>query len=437
MSTVLVSVNFVGRYNKENVGHEFINLFPSDDGKWNFYISPYGIVKEECDKLDYLLLVEHINKKYSLLAIATNLISSGVYSISKNDNQNKVSVQDENKENGEIKYFNKALKDWFKNQDNTLYVSYKLSNNGKVYVPKKEIILELEAKEKDKNNDKNKDKIVVKKNCIYLPRTYFDKGETKEKDKERKQITGQSQSGYFRIDKFEQKFSAIEQYLEDATNTTNNKAVIPSFKKSLLDIIGRPSDELAFSNWLNTYLKNDLFFDYFLENCLSLPLSKKDNRKAKVEQSTSNRNRVDLWLENDEYIVLIENKVQSSIHTSKTKDDQIVSQLDDYYKKGEEEKKKRNKSLKAFLICPDYYNSYYHVENINGTTLWDKDKWVEIPYSKIKKTVNKFINEKLKTEEDKKKYPYIEDFVDAIEKHCKTTPFSMKDIILDRIARKL
>ena len=435
MCKVLVSVNFVGGYNKKNIGHEFINLFPDDHGNWNFYISPYGIVKKECDKLDYLLLVEHINKKYSLLAIATNLISSGVYSISKNDNQNKVSVQEENKKNGEIKYFNKALKDWFKNQDNTLYVSYKLlDNNSRVYVPKNEVILELETKEKDKDKD------LDKKNCIYLPRTYFDKGKENENDenKERKQITGQSQTGYFHIDNFEQKFNEIKEYLEDVTNTTNNISAIPSFKKSLLDIIGRPSDELAFSNWLNAYLQNDIFFDYFLENCLKLDLSKKDNRKAEVEQSTSNRNRVDLWLENDEYIVLIENKVQSSIHTSKTKDDQIVSQLDDYYKKGEDEKKKTNKSLKAFLICPDYYNSYYHVENINGTTLWDKHKWVEIPYSKIQETVRKFINEKLETnEEDKKKYPYIEDFVVAIEKHCKTTPFSTKDIILDRIARKL
>lgn len=84
MSTVLVSVNFVGNYNKENIAHEFINLFPDDEGNWNFYISPTGVVKKECGELDYLLLAEHINKKYSLLAIATNLKSTGVYSASTN-----------------------------------------------------------------------------------------------------------------------------------------------------------------------------------------------------------------------------------------------------------------------------------------------------------------------------------------------------------------
>lgn len=306
-----------------------------------------------------------------------------------------------------------------------MYVSYKLNEGGKVYVPKKEVIIEFENEEEDK------------KNCIYLPRTYFDGKEGRQK------ITGQWQSGYFNIENFEEKLKKVNKYLVDKTNSKNSKP--ESFKKSLLDIIGRPSDELAFSNWLSKYLQNEEFFDFFLEDCLKLNLSKnkKDNREAKLEQSTQNRNRIDLWLENDEYIILIENKVQSSIHTSKIKDEKekitLISQLDDYYKKGEDQSKQASKKLKTFFICPNYYSSYYHIENIDGIKLWDKEKWIEIKYSEIKDSIERFINSKeLKADKDKSKnYPYIDEIVLALEKHCKDTPFSMKEIVLDKIANKL
>lgn len=80
MSKVLVSVNFAGSYNKNNIGHEFINLFPDDDGNWHFYVPPYGIIKQDMDDLDYLMLVQHIDRKYTLLALATNLKSTEVFS---------------------------------------------------------------------------------------------------------------------------------------------------------------------------------------------------------------------------------------------------------------------------------------------------------------------------------------------------------------------
>ena len=136
--------------------------------------------------------------------------------------------------------------------------------------------------------------------------------------------------------------------------------------------------------------------------------------------------------------------MQSSIHTSTTTDKEIgksivVSQLSDYLSKGKERAKNTNKTLKTFLMCPDYYSSYYYIEN-DSVKLWDKGEnkeyWIEIKYSEIKKCLKNFINQKLKTNDEKAQFPYIQDYIKALEKHCKNIPFSMKDIILDRVARK-
>lgn len=427
MSKVLVSVNFAGSYNKNNIGHEFINLFPDDDGNWHFYVPPYGIIKQETDDLDYLMLVQHIDRKYTLLALATNLKSTEVFS-----KKNASDIEKENDKNGEIEYFGKKLRDWFSNQKNTLFVSYNLNKDSKVYFPCKEVTIEFESLKK-------------KQNCIYLPRNYYNKN----KKHERKQITGQSLLSYYKVDNFDKQISKLkkEKYLVDKTEADFSREKNGmTYEKSILDIIGRPSDELAFSNWLNEFLQNDSFFDFFLKECCKINNRKQETkiRKSKLEQSTSNRNRIDLWLEDDEYIILIENKVQSSIHTSTTTDKEIgksivVSQLSDYLSKGKERAKNTNKTLKTFLMCPDYYSSYYYVEN-DSVKLWDKGEnkeyWIEIKYSEIKKCLKNFINQKLKTNDEKAQFPYIQDYIKALEKHCKNIPFSMKDIILDRVARK-
>lgn len=431
MSKILVSVNFAGRYNEKNIGHEFINLFPDSKNEWHFYVPPYGTVNSDFNELDYLLLVQHIDRKYSLIALATNLKSTNVFS-----RKDKDGIDQENKKNGSLVYFGKTLNDWFEDQENTLFVSYNLKDqNSKIFFPTKEINVEFEPTGKS---------YVKKKNCIYLPRSYYGK------EGERQKITGQSLVGYFKVNGFENQIKAFSEsenpYLIEKTIVNSSNKNHSTYQKSFLDVIGKPSDELAISNWLNEYLQNDRFFDFFLENCCEIKSHKTTKRESKLEQSTSNRNRVDFWIEDDSYIVLIENKVQSSIHTStikdkKAKENKVVSQLYDYLQKGRDEADKTGKTLLSFLMCPDYYSSYYYVENVPGVTLWDKgdkgENWKEIKYSKVKECLESFIKNELKTDEERNKFPYISEFIKALDKHCKDTPFSMKDIILDRVAKKI
>lgn len=447
MSKVLISVNFSGRYNNDeqkNIAHEFINLFPDDDGNWHFYVPPYGIINNKFDETDYLLIVQHIDKKYSLLAIATNLKSTGVH-----QKNATIKIKKENEENGRLTYCGIELKDWFSNQKNTLYVSFNQSmqKKSRVYFPNKEITIEFEKNESNSLN------------TIFVPKKYYKFKDSKndndtadkEDSKERQQITGQSLIGYFDGSYFETKIEdqikklIEDKLLEDKTNADFKiDKELSSYKKSLLDIIGRPSDELAFSHWLNYYLQGDDFFDYFLKECFSIDSTKATARTSKLEQSTANRNRIDLWLEFDETkngkngtIILIENKVQSQIHTSKNKNKEIVSQLDDYLEKGNEKAKESNKILKTYLICPEYWKSYYYIENPSGNKLWSEGKngeyWTEVSYKKIKECLEKFKGTKSCNSD---RYPYIDELIKALEKHCKIIPFSTKDVILDRASQR-
>ena len=422
MKKVVVSVNFSGRYNKENISHEFINLFPSDDSPWYFYVPPYGCINKEFDETDYLLLVEHIDGKYTLLAIATYLKSTGVSST----NSTK-KIANENKKDGDINYFGKTLNDWFKFQKNTLYVSYKQKKDdngeviGRVYFPNREITIEFEPKGSTGRNA----------NTIYLPKVYYDK---KRSGEERKRITGQSLVGYFGSDDMEAQIKTLISHgsIEEYDTGKHSRTPI-AMNRNILDYIGRSSDEQSFSNWLNSYLQDGCFFDHFMK-CICKIESKGSKKKiAKVEQATKNRNRIDLWLETDDALILIENKIQSQIHTSKDKDGKSISQLEDYYNYGNDYllENKDVKCLKCFLLCPDYYESYYYDPS---TGLWDRKICKELKYSELKMCIEDFVDSSF-YKEHKTSYPYMDEFVRALQRHCDSKPSSVRDVILDRVAR--
>lgn len=413
MSKVLVNKCFSGDYNndKNNIGHEFINFFPSDDGSWNFYVTPYGTINKDYDELDYLLMVQYVGGEHVLLGIAEGLKSTGVFS-----KTSVKKIQHERGENGKICYFGKSLGDWFKYQKNTLFVTYKMKKDGKVFFPKKRVIVKLV----DDKNDSN---------TIYLPK--LNRNETKD----RKKVAGQSMKGYFDVDNFGKTIDSllnsglIEEY--SAKNSSSNSSFKPkTLDKSVLDMIGHPNDEVIISKWLGSCLEENLFFDYFLEKCCGLDSSKSKERMVCLEKSTEDRNRVDFWLQFDNHVVLIENKVQSQIHESKS-NGKPVSQLDAYYSFGEKKLKdlsSSKKKLDCFLMCPDYYSSYFGI-----SPLWNKNTWVEIKYSKLKECIDDFAKNNQKISE---KYR-MEEFSKSLAVHCNNTPLSMKDVILDRVNQRI
>ena len=426
VSKILVCSNFNGRYNHTYIGHEFINIFPSDSRQWYFYVSSYGTVRKEFGKdnePDYLVMVEFINGTYRLLGVATGLeYVSNCYS--KTD---KKEVMSENAEHGSISYFGRSLYTWFSKQSNTLYVSYKLKPNGKIYFPKdnSDIIVSLK-KSNESDTNKNKE--------IYIHEEWATS------EKERKKLIGQRQRSYYEeknghvfVDKINQLLK--DELLYDATtiDPLDPTVIKETYKKFILDFIGKVNNETILSHWLAEYVSNLDFYNFLTEKIGLLTTS--DLLDVTTEKADKERNRVDISIETDDEIILIENKIQSSIHESKA-NGLKVSQLDAYLNaiKKDLEETGKTKPIRCFLLCPDYYEKYGYAGN---PKLWNKEIWIPLHYSTLKKIIDDFMVTCTYSKDKSTKYIYMDELSKAFGRHESNKPETLKERILRNIAAKL
>ena len=57
---ILVNRMYAGDYLKDNIGHEIINLFKTDDGDNYIYVNPYGTLGVGHDEVESILLVRRL-----------------------------------------------------------------------------------------------------------------------------------------------------------------------------------------------------------------------------------------------------------------------------------------------------------------------------------------------------------------------------------------
>lgn len=425
MAKILICSNFSGRYNKKYIGHEFINLFPSDAGCWNFYVPSYGCVKKDYGKgnePDYLIMVEPINGIYRLLGIASGLeYASDCYS-----STDKEEVLKENSAHGSICYFSKPLNWWFGSQPNTLFVSYKLKNQGNIFMPNANIDLFVSlAKGKINNNSCTDDEIFI-----------YDSWACYGKD--RKKLIGQSQRSFY-DDKNCQK--SISNQINDLLNRgllydaskakpLSGPAIKAMYPRYFIEMIGQQNNENAFSDSLAEYLSNVEFYNHFAKKLGLQPVYKILNITR--EKDVGDQKRIDIYIETDKEIVLIENKIHSSIHTSKI-NGAIISQLDVYINNVKKEIG-NSKTIRSFLLCPDYYDKYGYA---GSSSLWNKSVWSPLFYSKLKDIVDTFMTLPGYLNNRLTKFIYMDEFSRALDTHSKTKPESIRDVILREIAKRL
>lgn len=438
MARILICSNFSGRYNDYYLGHDFINLFPSDSGEWNFYVPSRGCVRADFGKgkePDYLVMVDYVNGKYRLLGIATGL----EYASNCHSSSDVKEIENENKANGSIAYFGRSLKDWFALQPNILYVSHKLKENGRVYMPLGSVL----AEDGDLLTDHaGGNDIFVElgegsgsDGVIQIDRSWSESGHARK-------LIGQGQRSYYEDSSKEQIFKArigdliSKGLLRDVAHLSPMSAAAVKAKfgsSSILDVIGKENSENVISHWLAEYLADVDFYNYFADKLgLSKALVAID---VATELADSGHKRVDITIDNGAELVLIENKVHSLIHTTVVKG-KAISQLDAYINNENKDlkSKKKARTVKTFLLCPDYYESYGYA---GDPKLWDKSVWEPIYYSKLKEIVDGFMATKRYLSRNPYEYPYMEEFSKAISVHAKKRPESFRESILRKIARKL
>ncbi len=373
---------YAGKYISSNIGGEIINLLHDDNDNNYIYVNPYGyIAKEYDDTVDAVVLVRLLQKGcFEILGIAKigpkgQLVYPTGYSTrDKLISSGKQLLEYESKYN--IRYDNVRLSDILPNGLNGA-ITFK---SDVLLQPKKPIYL----------TDCDHENIVLDDKTIFL---------------NDKRFPTTSLISYIDNIKNPKSFDTLEELINDTnlwwSNKKNkvkdNQLIDRNF--NFLNIIKKEDDELVYSNLFYYFLSRypDLMIDFakrVLDIELTLPFT--------VEREKAN---IDLWIEDDNNIIVIENKIKAGISGVSprhdfSEDGLIQSQLSKYYHYGETNK--GNKTSNYFIFLPVYnkidikkYSGSKHYKKISYQSLYDY-------FSKIKHTIKEleddfYYNEFVKT----------------------------------------
>ena len=137
---------YAGKYLEENIGHEIINTFKTDDGENYIYISSSGFINSEYRNTKYVLLVRLINQHcFEVLGYAGDLSLLLSEESLKRNNQKEAGIIDSELqstliEKNSIKYGGVKINDLLAEQENTVFVTFKaetyraVSKQRKLYI---------------------------------------------------------------------------------------------------------------------------------------------------------------------------------------------------------------------------------------------------------------------------------------------------------------
>ena len=445
---MIINRIFNGSYNKDNIGHEFINLLNPDNSNERYlYICPYGYFSKQAYKSPkYIIFCKTINsKKLKILGISSN--HELQHEIFHKEKGNEESIQQEYKRQctNEISYLGIKLKEYFAKQNNTLLYTFK---STQFYKPKNIYNIYLTTGDTDATND---------------TKNIFIKIDNKD------QLTSTCQYNYIEDKNLSNNLkNIIEKYWEVDTSTSkklkNSDGTYKSqYIKSFLDIIKKTDDENIFSNWLASILNsNKQLCSYFINELLNkyntnLSLKKEDNLREvmrehstsitsiksdnaiveenskQIEKQNNNAKRIDLWIETNDYIIYIENKIKSGIngYTEKKHDwqgEEIHSQLSNYYKYAQnynESNYNSKKTIIPIILAPNY-SEIFKSEILSRFECGKK--YCKIKYSDLS-DIFKNYNENYQLLPE----IFFDEFMKAIDRHTKDEPLSIYEEIYQRI----
>lgn len=391
---ILVNRMYAGDYLKDNIGHEIINLFKTDDGDNYIYVNPYGTLGVGHDEVESILLVrrleggilEIIAKAEKLERIVTNKRGDDLL----NDQKDYL------KSHG-IVYGKVPLDRIFDgNESNSTYVSFKA---GEIKAPKAPIYL-YNSKSKIKPDEKYGVKMEGNFASQYLHQFY-----------------NQNKNDY----------AVLRKILDDKSRWGDDptKLVEVEFDKSktnILTILGKDHDELAYSNLIAYLLSSD---EELSSNFFTAVLKLEPRGKLSVRREVKN---IDLLLSDDNNIVVIENKIKSAINGVKNTDQSIVngekdmeSQLSKYYDYANSLGKQNNKRVSFFIFSPNY--NHLDLEGLKNA-----ENYTPVSY----KTLYTFFHNYHPT---KKSYTnYYDILCEALLPHCREVDNSNTEIMQERFA---
>lgn len=397
---IILNRMYVGDYLGENLGHEVINLIKSDNGNHYIYVNAHGTVNEEfyrrddeIVKNDVILLtrlvnISGINDTVEVLAKATGCelcakkemqeLFGNKEDYKKQDKLAKAEARHKiNKQyikDNEIKYGGVLLNKIFANNnydgrtnDSAMFVTYKVD---KIVKPKKRIYIST-----DELSDATKKFLKCDEKEVEV---FWLNQNSKEK---RYKPKGTDLKTYFKKSEKQQAFENLKKIINTPENWENDtieektKDILENYKPqehNLIDIIHKTRDELTYSNLLAYMLMQEPLKKSFCEFFSKFGVE----NLSKNYVVTREEGNIDILIQDDENIIVIENKIKSAINGWKTENKNSESATNQLHK----------------------YMHYVYGE------VWDKNKSC---YKKVEETDKKYLSikkfqDELKSQEEAK-----------------------------------
>lgn len=399
---------FSGEYLEDNIGHEVINLFKSDNGKYYLYLNALGSFHKQWKKrINSMLLVRTVKgaKMLEVIGLATGL--SDVY-----DPELAEKTNDSKKPQPKLKADQDAYIVKHKISYNRVPVNDIFSGNSfqqdvcitfeaeRVVKPKKPIFITFE--------DNCNNKYVGNATLVKLSGLNAAKASLKQYIENH----GVRAAAYNTLSSL---INNKDMWGDDFKTVDESKAVLlPTATETMFDICRIAYSELAYSNAIAHFFKTypHVFAGFMHELGIDDFLSEKP---LIIKRELYN---IDLLFTNGDKAVVIENKIRSGIVVYKNAS--IKTQLEKYYKLLDptatnykslggkkddiKELRRRFPNPKFFVLTPDYNN--IDLEKYEYGT-----EYTKIHYSQL-------YNYLRKTSEYKNKADLrFCDFVNSLEKH--------------------
>ncbi len=320
---------FSGSYLKDNIGHEWINLFESDNDGYCLYLNSDGTFNKnrvtqfnkdkENGNGNYMLMVKNFDK--------------GVWQVIAAAKLEKVAekVTGENIVGDSVKYNGVTLKSIFSGNAtlNKQDVTFKAKE---VKFPEDSILISQYKETKGENQDDDDGCLVIKglnfaKQSL---RQYVNDGDSdvyKDLEGIVKKVLGSS--------KFPTKVSPSASKIKPTT---------------LFEVIHKENDELMYSDMLKFYLEDEDFARHFIEKVLEVSLEGGEY----VERVDREEFNIDLLIRTNKRLIVIENKIHSGING---KDKDLKTQFNDAKKALEIVGPQKNPISKS--VTPSQLTKYY------------------------------------------------------------------------------
>lgn len=386
---IIINKMYIGAFLSEgdNIGHEIINLYKADDGKNYIYLNSQGTIELSHGENEIIILLvrKFAPKIYKVLAKA-----EGVAILDFADSK----LPREERYKGQVAlgltYGGISLVDLF--NENSYHGSLQEEKNAYTTFVADRVI-------KSKNQLYITDDASVSSDNTFFIRT--NKGFGKQTLRE-----------FYNENEKPDSFSDLEQIINNRelwedTNTTQTISELPKLQKdpyfNFLKIIKQEDHELAFSNMFAHFFSiNREAFSHFASDVLHIKIQ----TDFTIEREKKN---IDLLISDKNNVVVIENKIKSSINGIDERhdiySDQVQSQLKKYYQFATTDDEYRNKTANCFIFSPNY-------NHIDLRKFSCSEKYTIIYYRQIR---NFFVKNRIMFND----MPYFADFINAMYKHTK------------------